>query len=115
MITLLFVAVYAVALPSIVWLLTDSAAVAASVLSCRIWVLAIPVAGAAAFIYDGFYVGLTRTRPMLLSTVAGLAVFMALLFIVDHTQWMLWMSFTCYLALRALVLIVLFPLKLNRI
>lgn len=108
--TLVFVAAYSILLPYIVGLLSDSAAVAEGVEECRLWVAMLPVAGGAAFIYDGFYIGLTRTRPMLISTVCGVALFAALLYTVSHTQWMLWMAFTCYLALRSAILILLFRL-----
>lgn len=108
-VTLLFVALYGAGLQSIVWLLSDSAAVEGSVMACRVWVLAIPVAGAAAFIYDGFYIGLTKTRPMLVSTVCGVALFVSLLLVVERSPWMLWMAFTCYLALRSAILVILFP------
>lgn len=110
-VTILFVSVYAVGLQWIVGLLSDSDAVLQSVLDCKLWVLLIPMAGAAAFVFDGFYIGLTRTRPMLYSTIGGLLIFVVLLLNVEDTQWMLWMSFTCYLALRSLILILLFPYK----
>ncbi|MDE7345342.1 MAG: MATE family efflux transporter [Muribaculaceae bacterium] len=107
-VTVVFSALYSFALPYIVRLLSDSAAVEASVGECRLWVTLLPVAGAGAFIYDGFYIGLTRTRPMLISTLCGVALFAVLLNTVSHTQWMLWMSFTSYLFLRSLLLITLF-------
>lgn len=112
-VTVIFVAIYVVGLKEIVSLLSDSSAVIASVLDCRLWVLLIPVAGAAAFVYDGFYIGLTKTRPMLYSTLGGMLLFVGLLLIVEDTQWLLWMSFTCYLALRSLILILLFPKSLT--
>ena len=108
-IALLFVAAYTGLLPVIVRLLSDSSAVASSVEGCRLWVALLPVAGVAAFIYDGFYIGLTRTFPMLISTLCGVALFAVLLHYIDHTQWMLWMAFTCYLALRSTILMSLFP------
>ena len=107
-ITLVFVAVYSLVLPYIVRLLSNSAAVLSSVEDCRVWVSLLPAAGAVAFIYDGFYIGLTKTRPMLISTLCGVGLFAVLINVVSHTQWMLWMSFTCYLALRSLILILLF-------
>lgn len=112
-ITLVFVVFYFTLIPYIVRLLSDSAAVATSVEECRLWVALLPVAGAAAFIYDGFYIGLTRTRPMLISTLCGVGLFAVLLYSVSHTQWMLWMSFTCYLALRSSLLILFFRLPKN--
>lgn len=111
-VTILFVVAYSFGLHGIVTLLCDSPLVAGSVEDCMIWVICIPLAGASAFIFDGFYVGLPRTRPMLLSTAAGTAVFIAILSIAPGSQWMLWLAFTCYLAIRSAVLIILFPKKM---
>lgn len=108
-ITLFFSIVYLFALPNIVRLLSESEAVVTSVEDCRLWVALLPVAGAAAFIYDGFYIGLTKTKPMLISTLCGVGLFAILIHSLNHTQWMLWMAFTCYLALRSLILVTLFP------
>lgn len=110
-ITAIFVIIYSLLLPEIAGMMSDSTQVCRSVLDCRIWVVGIPLAGALAFIYDGFYVGLTRTRTMLVSTIAGVGLFSLLLVIVPHTQWMLWMAFTCYLALRSAILTLSFPRK----
>lgn len=107
--TLFFVAAYSIFLPDIVRMLSDSAAVSASVEECRVWVALLPFAGAPAFIYDGFYIGLTRTRPMLISTICGVGLFAILLYTVSHSQWMLWMSFNSYLALRSAILVLMFP------
>ena len=112
-ITLVFVVVYNLALTPIVRLLSDSPAVADSVEECRLWVVLLPVAGALAFIYDGFYIGLTKTRPMLLSTLSGVCVFAILIHTLSHTQWLLWMSFTCYLAVRSTLLVSLFQYNRN--
>ncbi len=107
--TLFFVVLYSIGLEEMAGLLSDSPDVLASVKSCRVWVLAIPIAGAAAFIYDGFYIGLTKTFPMLISTLFGVVLFVGLLFVVPLTQWMLWMAFTCYLVLRSAILVIMFP------
>lgn len=113
-ITLVFVAVYSMALSPIVRLLSDSELVAISVGECRLWVAMLPVAGALAFIFDGFYIGLTKTRPMLISTLCGVGLFAILIHSLSHTQWMLWMAFTCYLGLRSGILVGLFPFKVIR-
>ncbi len=107
-VTLVFALAYSVLLPVIVGLLSDSSAISESVRGCRVWVALLPVAGALAFIYDGFYVGLTRTRPMLVATVCGVGVFAILINLVEHTLWMEWMAFCCYLLVRSLILVVLF-------
>ncbi|MDE5794357.1 MAG: MATE family efflux transporter [Muribaculaceae bacterium] len=108
-VTAVFVGVYSIALSPIVRLLSDSEAVAYSVGECSLWVSLLPVAGAMAFIYDGFYIGLTKTRPMLISTLCGVGLFAILIHTLSHTQWMLWMSFTCYLGLRSCVLMLMYP------
>ena len=110
-ITAVFIAVYSLGLSLVTGLLSDSEAVYECVRGCRIWVSLLPAAGAGAFIYDGFYIGLTRTRPMLISTLCGVSLFALLLHFLSHTQWILWMSFTSYLALRSLILAMMFPYK----
>ena len=110
-ITAVFVAVYSLSLMPIVGFLSDSKAVAQSVGECRLWVCLLPVAGAMAFIYDGFYIGLTKTRPMLISTLCGVGLFAVMIHTLSHTQWILWMSFTCYLGLRSGVLMSMYPYK----
>ena len=112
-VTLIFSTVYSLALPYIVRLLSDSGSVLECVMECSIWVALLPIAGAGAFIYDGFYIGLTRTRPMLVSTLCGVGLFAVLIYTVSHTQWMLWMAFTSYLALRSLLLVCLFRYNSN--
>ena len=111
-ITAMFVVVYSLALSSVAGLLSDSAAVSECVRECRIWVSLLPAAGAGAFIFDGFYIGMTRTRPMLVSTLCGVLLFALLLHLLSHSQWILWMSFTSYLALRSLILAAMFPYKI---
>lgn len=108
-ITVFFVAFYSLALSSIVGLLSDSIAVARSVGECRLWVALLPAAGALAFIFDGFYIGLTKTRPMLISTLCGVGLFAVMIHLLPHTQWILWMAFTCYLGLRSGILVGMFP------
>lgn len=112
-VTAVFAIFYIGTLPLLVSLLSDSQAVAASVEECRVWVALIPVAGAGAFIFDGFYIGLTKTRPMLISTLCGVVLFVGLLFSVADSPRELWMAFTCYLALRSLILIAMFPSTLR--
>lgn len=114
-ITAVFASVYSLALSPIVGLLSDSEAVAYCVGECRLWVSLLPVAGAMAFIYDGFYIGLTKTRPMLISTLCGVALFAIFIHTLSHTQWILWMSFTCYLGLRSCVLMFMYPYKKMKI
>lgn len=70
------------------------------------WAVAIPAVGMSAFLFDGIFVGMTRSRSMLVSTgVSALVFFM--LFWGFHSlmgNHALWMSFVSYLGVRGLVL-----------
>ncbi len=73
------------------------------------WVLAIPLAGFAAFLWDGIFIGATATRQMFYSMLAASASF----FLVYYSlhEWMgnhaLWLAFIAYLALRGIMQTVL--------
>lgn len=107
-VALLFTIIYIPGTEPITSLLTNQSAVIEQVTGCRHFVILLPVAGAAAFIFDGIFVGLTRTVAMMLSTFAGSAVFFVILFALplkfDNT--LLWIAFESYLLMRGLVLAV---------
>lgn len=73
------------------------------------WVLAIPLAGFAAFLWDGIFIGATATRQMFYSMLAASASF----FLVYYSlhEWMgnhaLWLAFIVYLSLRGIMQAVL--------
>ncbi len=74
------------------------------------WTVLIPMAGMTAFVFDGIFVGITHSKSMLLSTAISSALFFTLYFSL-HTVWSnhaLWMSFVAYLAMRGIVLILVF-------
>ncbi len=74
------------------------------------WAVLIPLAGMTAFVFDGIFVGITRSKSMLLSTAVSSAVFFALFFSL-HTAWgnhALWLGFVVYLAARGFVLALVF-------
>lgn len=110
---LLFFAVYLLWQTCITSLITDDAAVIARVGDYRLAVVLIPPLSVGAFICDGFYIGMTATRRLLLATLGATAVFFAVAFL---PSWggipgngMLWAAFLTYLALRALFLGVMVP------
>ena len=74
------------------------------------WAVLIPLAGMAAFIFDGIFVGITQSKSMLASTAIASAVFFVLFF--GLHDWMgnhaLWLSFLTYLMVRGIVLYVVF-------
>lgn len=89
--------------------LTDNGEVIAAAGDYLFWVWLIPVAGIAAFIYDGVFIGMTATRGMLLSAATSTAAFFLVLLLgqwghrlchevpVNHV---LWFAFMVYLAMR---------------
>lgn len=98
---------------ALVGLLTDDTGVRAAVVDYEMWVWLLPIAGFAAFVYDGVFIGMTATRGMLLSSIASSAIFFLILGItyisnlpsshpamVNH---LLWLAFIVYLATRGLM------------
>lgn len=69
------------------------------------WAVTVPLAGFAAFTWDGVFIGATRTREMLLSMIVAVGVFFAVYFALfpywgNHA---LWLAFVSYLFLRGAV------------
>ena len=64
---------------------------------------AIPVVSAAAFIFDGLFIGATATRQMLQSMAAATLTFFAVFLLSQQTNVWLWTAFLCYLGMRGLV------------
>ena len=69
------------------------------------WVLAVPLAGFAAFLWDGILIGATATRQMLWSMAAAAAVFFLIYygFSGDVDNHVLWLAFLAYLFIRGLM------------
>ena len=101
----LFTAVYALGGRGFLGLLTDEASVVDAAMEYLPWALLIPVAGMAAFVYDGIFIGLLKTRGMLVASAVATVVFFGLYFALfpvwgNHA---LWLALIVYLALRGLV------------
>lgn len=103
--SLAFTLLYAVGGESFLRLLTDEADVIQSAGTYFYWVLAIPLAGFAAFLFDGIFIGATATGLMLRSMfVASVSFFL----IYNGCKEMmgnhaLWMAFITYLFLRGIM------------
>jgi len=100
---IVFTAVYFLAGGPAMSALTDDSAVLGVAREYLPWAAAVPLAGAVAFIYDGIYIGLTRTRAMLGAMAASTAVYFAAYFALaprfgNHG---LWASFLIYLCVRS--------------
>lgn len=98
-------ALYALFPRAIFATLTSDMAVVDASMRYRWWVAAIPVAGMAAFVWDGVFIGLTRTRPMLMAMAVAVAAFFAIYGLTPSTMGNhgLWLAFVCYLSIRGLV------------
>lgn len=100
---LLVTAFFALASGTVVASFSTDPAVMAAARRYDIWLLAIPLAGVASFIMDGVFVGATWTRAMLGTMAAAFAVYALGLWLTaplgNHG---LWLSFTIFLAVRAL-------------
>lgn len=67
------------------------------------WVLAIPIAGFAAFLWDGIYIGATQAREMLYSMLIATVAFFILFFLLQPQMGnhALWLAFIAYLLFRS--------------
>ena len=106
---LLFTLAYAVGGNAFLGLLTDEAEVITAAGGYFGWALAIPVAGMAAFIWDGVFIGATATRGMLQSMATATVIFF-LIYYGLYALWgnhALWSAFLVYLLVRGLMQTVL--------
>ena len=99
-----FTAAYASGGDAFLRLLTDEPSVVAAAGEYWYWALAIPLAGMAAFVWDGVFIGITATRGMLLSMFAAAVTFFVLYYTLrgpmgNHG---LWLAFIAYMAVRGL-------------
>ncbi len=103
-ITLLFTLVYFVGANFILSLLTDDFSVIEAAQPYVGWSVVVPVAGFAAFMWDGIFIGATATRFMMYTLALSAFVFFALWWLpvplpANHH---LWLCFIAYLATRSL-------------
>ena len=112
----LFSAVYTLGGGALTRLLTTDATVVAAFSDYRMWAGAIPIAGMAAFVWDGVFIGLTATRQMLVSLAFSSAMFFAAYFgivacvstDIGSANNVLWLAFVVYLASRGIAQTVLY-------
>lgn len=104
-VSLVFTAVYAAGGDAVAGLLTDVEEVREGIHSLGLFLTALPLVSVGAFIFDGFYIGMTATRRMLFTTLAAMAVFYAIV-LLTHEQdaaagnRVLWIAFLSYLFVR---------------
>lgn len=102
---LTFTLLYGIGGSSFLSLLTNEQEVLNASSDYFYWVLAIPLAGMAAFLWDGIYIGATASRQMLYSMLVASVSFFILQGIFQQRMGnhALWMAFIAYLFLRGLV------------
>ncbi len=110
MLVVVFTLAYALGGEAVLGLLTSDKAVIEAARPYFHFVLLIPVCGMLAFVYDGLFIGMTRTAAMLMSCFVGAAMFFVLYFLlyVSLGNNALWYAFLVYLLLRGLLLSCLF-------
>lgn len=103
--SLSFTILYMIGGQDFLGLLTNDTIVINAAGSYYYWVLAIPLAGFAAFLWDGILIGATATRLMLYSMLVASGMFFLIYYIFyalmgNHA---LWMAFLIYLSLRGIM------------
>lgn len=103
--SLVFTLVYGIGGKVFLGLITNEQSVITASSAYFYWVLAIPLAGFAAFLYDGIFIGATATRWMLyamsIATTAFFLIYYGFRGAMDNHA--LWLAFITYLALRGIV------------
>jgi len=110
--TVLFTGLYAAFGDQFLHVFTDKQEVIAATGEYMGWVLAIPVCGFAAFLFDGIFIGATATRTMRNAMFVATAAFFAIYYglkehfgTADIHTWnnILWIAFMVFLTLRGLL------------
>lgn len=119
----IFTLLYGIGNSFVTDLLTDNAGVREGVGELWIWITLLPLVSAWAFIYDGFYVGVTQTGKMTLATFIASVAYFSLAFLhidaggisisVSDNGW-IWTGFLAYLLLRGVMLAVMWPATVKR-
>ena len=103
--SLVFTLVYGIGGKVFLGLITNEQSVITASSAYFYWVLAIPLAGFAAFLYDGIFIGATATRWMLyamsIATIAFFFIYYGFRGAMGNHA--LWLAFITYLALRGIV------------
>lgn len=96
---------------SILNLLTDKPEIIASSQSFQFWALLMPIAGFAAFLWDGIYIGATASKQMRNSMLIAVAVFFSVYygFNSNYDNNILWLAFIVYLTIRGIVQAIMAP------
>lgn len=103
-VTLLFTLLYIIGGEGFLGLLTNEQSVITASIEYFPWAIAIPIAGMAAFVWDGIYIGCTYTRGMLLSMLCAATAYFLLYYLLHNSlgNHALWLAFISYLLIRGI-------------
>ena len=103
--SLVFTLLYGIGGENFLGLLTNDTIVIETAGHYFYWVLAIPLAGFAAFLWDGILIGATATRFMLWAMLVASSSFFVIYYCFSGAtnNHMLWLAFLVYLALRGIM------------
>ncbi len=106
--SLLFTLLYGAGGKNFLGLLTNDSQVIQMAGNYFYWVLAVPLVGFAAFLWDGILIGATATRQMLWAIVVAAAAFFFIFYVFSGAtdNHILWLAFLVYLLLRGLMMTV---------
>ena len=108
--TILFTLIYALFSDNILNLLTDKGNIIQAAKEFRIWAILFPIAGFAAFLWDGIFVGLKASRQMRNSMFIAVIIFFVVYYslIPFYSNNALWLAFIIYLSIRGIVQSIMF-------
>ncbi len=115
----IFLLIYILLPDIIVAFITDVNEVRLAVADMHLWLALLPPITVSAFIFDGVFIGLARSRDLLVTTLIATSAFVAIAFIPGGSQSLpsnslLWLAFETYLLLRGILLAACF-MKFQRI
>lgn len=102
---ILFTLAYALFTDQILNLLTDKANIIQASKDFQFWALLTPIAGFAAFLWDGIFIGATASKQMRNSMLIAVSIFFAISLLFNHNYEnnILWLAFIIYLASRGIM------------
>ena len=111
--TAIYSIVYGVGGLDFLHLLTNEESVISASEEYIFWAILIPISGMVAFVWDGVFIGMTRTKGMLSGTFVAAIVFFITYFSLETTlhNHALWLAFILYLAARGVTQSVYWHMK----
>lgn len=109
--------VYLLAGDAIVAMITTQEPVRAAAADYLLWAAAMPVVSFWCFIFDGIFLGATRSRALRNAMLVSTAIYVALVYGIasGYDNHALWAAMTVFMALRAITLAIAYPALLRSV